>query len=63
MNTTLTSIKINCEAPFLLVCFCFLEKLSCFSLLVNRIGDAGVSDIAEALKVNNTLIEIHFWSE
>jgi len=30
---------------------------------VNQIGDAGASDIAEALKVNNTLNKIFFWSE
>ena len=35
----------------------------CFSLLGNKIGDAGVSYIAEALKVNNTLNRIMFWSE
>ena len=34
-----------------------------FSLLVNAIGDGGASDIAEALKVNNTLNEIICWSE
>ena len=33
------------------------------SLLVNEIGDVGVSAIAEALKVNNTLNKIFFWSE
>jgi len=30
---------------------------------VNSIGDSGVSDIAEALKVNNTLNDINFWGE
>jgi len=32
-----------------------------FSRLDNEIGDAGVSDIAEALKVNSTLNEISFY--
>jgi len=36
---------------------------STFSLLVNEIGDAGVSDIVEALKVNNTLNGITFYCE
>jgi len=34
-----------------------------FSLLDTHIGDAGVSDIAGALKMNNTLIKISFRSE
>ena len=37
-----------------MVAICF------FSFLVNEIGDAGVSDIADALKVNNTLNKIDF---
>ena len=46
-------------------CFFFRKFLLviCFSLLVNEIGDDGISYISEALKVNNTLNEISFWSE
>ena len=59
MNTTLKRLEIGCEAFVLF--FFFLR--STFSLLGNKIGDAGVSDIAEALKVNNTLTEIDFCCE
>ena len=55
------------ESFFLFLLF-FVDNLSFlwliyFSRLDNEIGDAGVSDIAEALKVNNTLNEIICWSE
>ena len=38
----------------------FIEK---FSMLVNEIGDAGVSSIAAALKKNNSLTFIDFSCE
>jgi len=41
----------------------FQKIIFVFSLLGNAIGDAGVSYIAEALKVNNILIKIVFWGE
>ena len=45
---------------FRLVLFCFFIYIL---LLANDIAYAGVSCIAEALKVNNTLKRIDFWSE
>ena len=64
VNTTLSNLEIGCESFFVfffMIFVFFFENLFFFfwfSFLVNRIGDSGVSYFAEALKVNNTLIDL-----
>jgi len=60
VNTTLTCLDVGCESFFLFFCFFFRQR---FLLSDNEIGDAGVSYIAKALKLNNTLYKINFYCE
>jgi len=53
---------VSHSARFCLV-FQNLVAICFFSFLVNEIGDAGVSYIAEALKMNNTLNKIDFYCD
>jgi len=66
MNTTLESLDIGCESFFCLFGRFFGKSnylFFCFSFSVNEVGDAGVFNIAEALKVNSTLNAISCWGE
>ena len=64
VNTTLTELAVDSECDLFVVCSsvfrCVADILNdcVYCGLDNQIGDNGVIDIAEALKVNSTLVDV-----
>ncbi len=66
-NRTLTSLNLRCECRSFLrlkkALLCGLILFCCCCLIDNSIGVEGAKRLAEALKCNNTLINLNLGSE